>query len=190
MAAEPDSPVTHGTPSCRAQPPFARSSHQTRSVPVICSDLQREIVSPIKVGVNGYGVIGKRVADAVNIQPDIRLVGVADVVADYRIKLAEERGYAVYGSTPGAVQALGDAGLRAAGVLEDLLRAVDVVVDATPKKVGQPTSRSTRPRGSRSSSREARSTNSPGPPSWLRPTRATLWGRTPCVSSPATRPAS
>lgn len=96
-------------------------------------------MSPIKVGVNGYGVIGKRVADAVNIQPDIRLVGVADVVADYRIKLAEERGYAVYGSTPGAVQALGDAGLRAAGVLEDLLRAVDVVVDATPKKVGQPT---------------------------------------------------
>ena len=30
----------------------------------------------IRVGVNGYGTIGKRVADAVAPQPDMRLVGV------------------------------------------------------------------------------------------------------------------
>ncbi len=40
----------------------------------------------IKVGVNGYGIIGKRVADAVRLQPDMELVGISDVVSDYRVK--------------------------------------------------------------------------------------------------------
>ena len=45
-----------------------------------------------RVAVNGYGVIGKRVADAVAQQDDMTLVGVADVVSDYRIRVAVERG--------------------------------------------------------------------------------------------------
>ena len=39
---------------------------------------------PIRVAVNGYGVIGKRVADAVTKQKDMQLAGVVDVVADWR----------------------------------------------------------------------------------------------------------
>ena len=42
----------------------------------------------IKVGVNGYGVIGKRVADAVHAQPDMQLTGVADIITDWRIRSA------------------------------------------------------------------------------------------------------
>ncbi len=42
----------------------------------------------INVAVNGYGVIGKRVADAVRRQDDMALIGIADVVTDYRIKAA------------------------------------------------------------------------------------------------------
>jgi len=38
----------------------------------------------IRVAVNGYDVIGKRVADAVRLQPDMELVGVSDVVSDYQ----------------------------------------------------------------------------------------------------------
>ena len=34
---------------------------------------------PIRVAVNGYGVIGKRVADAVVAQEDMDLVGVAEI---------------------------------------------------------------------------------------------------------------
>ena len=34
----------------------------------------------IRVAVNGYGVIGTRIADAVRKQKDMMLVGVADVV--------------------------------------------------------------------------------------------------------------
>jgi glyceraldehyde-3-phosphate dehydrogenase (NAD(P)+) (phosphorylating) len=31
-----------------------------------------------RVAINGYGVIGKRVADAVNLQSDMTLAGMAD----------------------------------------------------------------------------------------------------------------
>ncbi len=50
----------------------------------------------VRVGINGYGVIGKRVADAVSLQDDMELVGVADVVHDYRIRVALEPGYRVH----------------------------------------------------------------------------------------------
>ena len=93
-------------------------------------------MSPVKVAVNGYGVIGKRVADAVVLQPDMEFVGIADVATDYRVQLAAGRGYPTYGATPEAVSAMREAGLEPAGGLVDLLRQVDVVVDAAPKKVG------------------------------------------------------
>lgn len=47
----------------------------------------------VRVAVNGYGVIGKRVADAVALQEDMELAGVADVVSDHRIQVAVSRGY-------------------------------------------------------------------------------------------------
>ncbi len=89
-----------------------------------------------RVAVNGYGVIGKRVADAVTLQDDMELIGVADVVSDYRIRLAVERGYAIYAATDEAGDAMEAAGVPVAGGLNDLLERVDVVVDCTPKKVG------------------------------------------------------
>jgi glyceraldehyde-3-phosphate dehydrogenase (NAD(P)) len=90
----------------------------------------------ISVAVNGYGVIGKRVADAVTLQSDMELAGVADVATDYRVRRAVERGFPLFGSTPEAVDEMRAAGLPAAGALEDLLEAADVVVDATPKGIG------------------------------------------------------
>ena len=89
----------------------------------------------VRVVVNGYGVIGKRIADAVAVQDDMELVGVADVVSDWRIKVAVERGYPVYASTPQAAEQMRVAGIPVVGILDDLLKQVDVVADATPKKV-------------------------------------------------------
>lgn len=89
-----------------------------------------------KVAINGYGVIGKRVADAVVLQPDMELVGVADVATDYRVRMALGRGYRLFGSTAAATSAMREAGLDPSGVLDELLAAADVVVDATPKRVG------------------------------------------------------
>lgn len=89
----------------------------------------------IRVAVNGYGVIGKRVADAVALQDDMQLVGVADVVSDYRIRVAVERGYAVYAAAAERTGDMEAAGVPIAGSLDELLSRTDVVVDCTPKGV-------------------------------------------------------
>lgn len=89
----------------------------------------------VRVGVNGYGVIGKRVADAVRLQEDMELAGVADVVYDYRIKVALERRYPVYAAMPEKAEEMKAAGIEVAGTLEDLLQQVDVMVDCTPKRI-------------------------------------------------------
>lgn len=88
----------------------------------------------IKVGVNGYGVIGKRVADAVHAQPDMHLVGVADIVTDWRIQSAVPR-LPVFAATPDAHSGMVDTGIRPEGTLDDLLAQSDVIVDTTPKHV-------------------------------------------------------
>lgn len=90
----------------------------------------------VRVAVNGYGVIGKRVADAVVLQDDMELVGVADVVSDYRIRVAAKWDYPIYASLPGRRAEMEAAGIPVAGTLEDLLGQVDVVVDCTPKGIG------------------------------------------------------
>lgn len=41
-----------------------------------------------QVAIVGYGVIGKRVAEAITRQPDMVLAGVADVVVDWRVRVA------------------------------------------------------------------------------------------------------
>jgi glyceraldehyde-3-phosphate dehydrogenase (NAD(P)) len=87
----------------------------------------------VRVAVNGYGVIGKRVADAVALQDDMVLAGVSDVVPDYRVRVTVERGYAVYAPTSGALDAMQASGVSVAGTLGDLLQEVDVVVDCAAK---------------------------------------------------------
>lgn len=89
----------------------------------------------VRVAVNGYGVIGKRVADAVRLQEDMELAGVADVVSDYRLQIAARLGLAVYAATPHAEAPMRAAAIPVAGGLSDLLGACDVVVDCTPKKI-------------------------------------------------------
>lgn len=89
----------------------------------------------VRVGVNGYGVIGKRIADAVVAQEDMDLAGVADVVSDWRIKVAAKKGMKIFASTEGAGKAMKEAGIPLKGTLTDLLGEVDVIVDATPKGI-------------------------------------------------------
>ncbi|HUG42256.1 MAG TPA: type II glyceraldehyde-3-phosphate dehydrogenase [Longimicrobiales bacterium] len=89
----------------------------------------------VRVAVNGYGVIGKRVADAVAVQDDMVLAGIADVATDWRVAVARGKGYALYGATAEHTAAMKSAGLDPAGVLDDLLADADIVVDCTPKKV-------------------------------------------------------
>lgn len=89
----------------------------------------------IKVAVNGYGVIGKRVADAVSLQDDMELAGVCDVVTDWRIKIAVLKKYPVFASDDTFKNKMNAAGINILGNLDDLLASSDIIVDCTPKKI-------------------------------------------------------
>ena len=91
---------------------------------------------PARIAVNGYGTIGKRVADAVVLQDDMRLAGVAKTKPDFEAKLAVRKGYAVYAATPDGVAKFEKAGVKAAGALADLVKEADLVVDCTPEESG------------------------------------------------------
>lgn len=90
----------------------------------------------IRVGVNGYGVIGKRVALAIGRQTDMELTGVADVTADWRLRLAARQGIRLYAATREAARTMEAANLQLDGGLEELVASCDVVIDCTPKGVG------------------------------------------------------
>ncbi len=88
-----------------------------------------------KVGVVGYGIIGKRVADAVAAQPDMTLVGIADIISDVRLRIAKERKYPIYCSVPDFEPSMREAGYDVVGYLDDLVKKIDVVIDCTPSGV-------------------------------------------------------
>jgi glyceraldehyde-3-phosphate dehydrogenase (NAD(P)) len=87
------------------------------------------------IAVIGYGVIGKRVADAVNLQEDMNLAGVCDVISDWRIQNAIRKGYSLFSATDEAEKQMKEAGISLAGSIYDLLGKVDLVVDCTPKNI-------------------------------------------------------
>ena len=91
--------------------------------------------SRVRVAINGYGVIGKRVADAVALQDDMTLAGIADVAADYRLRTAVERGYPIFAAVAERRNELEVAGIPVVGTGDDLLARCDVVVDCTPKGI-------------------------------------------------------
>ncbi|MFZ7094724.1 type II glyceraldehyde-3-phosphate dehydrogenase [Luteimonas dalianensis] len=89
----------------------------------------------IRVAVNGYGVIGKRVAEAVAQQDDMELAGVADISIDWRPRMAMQKGFRLFGATEEHAEAMRKSGLDVAGSLDELLGVSDLVVDCTPKRI-------------------------------------------------------
>jgi glyceraldehyde-3-phosphate dehydrogenase (NAD(P)) len=66
----------------------------------------------------------------------MELVGVADVVSDYRVQAGVVLGLPIYASLPEKVDEMKAVGIPVAGILDDLLTQSDVVVDCTPKGIG------------------------------------------------------
>jgi glyceraldehyde-3-phosphate dehydrogenase (NAD(P)) len=95
-------------------------------------------MSKVKVGVAGYGVIGNRVAGGVVLQDDMELVGVADIAPTLAVRALKERGmpFPLFAAVPGSETALDEAGIPVAGSFDDLLGAVDIMLDASPGGVG------------------------------------------------------
>jgi glyceraldehyde-3-phosphate dehydrogenase (NAD(P)) len=91
----------------------------------------------VRVAINGFGTIGKRVADAVTKQSDLELVGVTKTRPSFEARRAQEKGYPLYVAGAGKAADFAAAGLSIAGTANELFRKVDVVVDAAPDKVGR-----------------------------------------------------
>ena len=89
----------------------------------------------IRVAINGYGVIGKRVADAVSLQDDMELAGICDVASDWRIKVTEKKQYPVYAFNDEFKKQMVTAGINVQGNLKDLIAVADIIVDCTPKSI-------------------------------------------------------
>ncbi|WP_255168962.1 type II glyceraldehyde-3-phosphate dehydrogenase [Natrononativus amylolyticus] len=90
----------------------------------------------LQVAINGYGTIGKRVADAVREQPDMEVLGVAKTRPNFEAETAIEKGYPLYAAIEERADQFAEAGLEIAGPVDDLVDEADVVVDATPSGIG------------------------------------------------------
>jgi len=88
----------------------------------------------IKVGINGYGTIGKRVADVVMASDDMVLVGATKTKPDYNALAAAEKGIPIYGAIPEKIAEFEKYGVPIAGSADELWDKCDIVVDSTPGK--------------------------------------------------------
>jgi glyceraldehyde-3-phosphate dehydrogenase (NAD(P)) len=94
------------------------------------------MAATIKVGIVGYGTIGKRVADALKLQPDMELSGVTARSYNFRIEVANKKGWPIYATEDADLDNLKKNGIDVKGDINDLLQASDIIVDCTPSKVG------------------------------------------------------
>ena len=92
----------------------------------------------IKVAINGYGTIGKRVADAVAAQDDMTVIGVTKTRPSFGCDLAVRKGYPLFCTfdDEDRIRAFADAGYACGGGISDLLAQTDVVIDCSPGKAG------------------------------------------------------
>ena len=77
----------------------------------------------VKVAINGYGTIGKRVADAIDAQDDMEIVGVTKTRPSFGCDLAVRKGYPLYCTydSDEKIAAFAPAGYDCKGGLSDLL---------------------------------------------------------------------
>ncbi|BFH74373.1 phosphorylating glyceraldehyde-3-phosphate dehydrogenase [Sulfurisphaera javensis] len=92
-------------------------------------------MAKVKVAVNGYGTIGKRVADAIRLQPDMELIGVGKTSPNYEAILADKKGIKIY-TVKDNLGKFEKTGLKVAGTIEDMVKEADIIVDTTPNGVG------------------------------------------------------
>ncbi len=94
----------------------------------------------IRVGLHGYGTIGKRVADAILLQKDMELIGITAHSANYRVEIAQERGISIYSSDREneikSTEEFKKNGITIKSNFDNFLKDIDVIVDCTPKKIG------------------------------------------------------
>ncbi len=90
----------------------------------------------VKVAINGYGTVGKRIADAVAQQDDMKIIGVSKRTPTYEAELAAEKGFPFYAASDEYLKEFDKKDIPVEGMFDELLEKADIIVDATPKGAG------------------------------------------------------
>lgn len=95
-------------------------------------------MSTVRVAINGYGTIGKRVADAVDAQDDMEVVGVTKTGPSFGCEMAVRKNFDIYCTSddPDMIASFKSSPFKCKGGLKDLLSISDVVIDCSPGKMG------------------------------------------------------
>ena len=91
-----------------------------------------------KVAIVGYGTIGERIADGIDLQDDMEMTGVVDVAASLPIRALGEsdKDYPIFCGLKDKVDDMKKDGVKVQGTMEELLQDIDAVIDACPPGVG------------------------------------------------------
>jgi len=90
----------------------------------------------IKVGIVGYGTIGRRVATAVSLQQDMHVSGILKTRPDY-LAVEAGRSFRIFASDQKSLDNFINAGIPCSGTIENLIDDSDIIVDATPEGNGK-----------------------------------------------------
>jgi glyceraldehyde-3-phosphate dehydrogenase (NAD(P)) len=92
----------------------------------------------IKVAINGYGTIGKRVADAVDAQDDMEVIGVTKTGPSFGCQLAVKKKYPIFCTSDDEdkINKFSEYGYICHGGISKLLEIAEIVIDCSPGKMG------------------------------------------------------
>ncbi|MDO8643142.1 MAG: type II glyceraldehyde-3-phosphate dehydrogenase [Candidatus Woesearchaeota archaeon] len=91
----------------------------------------------VKIAINGYGTIGKRIADAVASQDDMKIIGVVKTTPSFELDDAQRLGFPIFANNKENYRLFQEKGIPVQGTVEELLDSCDIVVDCTPGKMGK-----------------------------------------------------
>tara|TARA_B100000959_G_scaffold287606_1_gene375020 strand:+ start:14868 stop:15989 length:1122 start_codon:yes stop_codon:yes gene_type:complete len=96
------------------------------------------VMGTTKVAINGFGTIGKRVAEAVDAQPDMEIVGVTKTGPSFGCGLAAKKGFPLYCTSDDEemISTFENSEYDCRGGISNLLMIADIVVDCAPGKLG------------------------------------------------------
>ena len=92
----------------------------------------------VKVAINGYGTIGKRVADAIDAQDDMEIVGVTKTGPSFGCEMAAKKGFDLYCTSDAKdmISNFENSHFVCKVGLKDILSKSEVVIDCSPGKMG------------------------------------------------------
>lgn len=87
-------------------------------------------LTKLKISINGYGTIGKRIAEAIIRHPFLTLVGVGKYTPDHKSLLACEKGLPLFAPKK-VMKQFSDKGIKVRGSIEEMVKLSDVIIDCS-----------------------------------------------------------